>query len=336
MSIKGRKRRTIVDQRSATDLVVLAGLPRFTSRRVRDILFRDTSKRNFRFEGAPSTKDDSDELYGPATLANLQEIVSSTVSNQSSVPVPNPRRILVLYVPSEDSERLFSALGFTCYMEPLVPSNPDPGPHTANAWRHDIALVLDSIYPALERATAATEKLKYEITDKGRSPLALPAQNFYFPDGNTAIRATYLRFAKQELSIEELNEALRTRKFTREQLPTKVLRGSGNTVRYFQDERGRVFPPDGHHAPSRYPEEGETSEQTHTLRQRYRFGVVVRDGHIHYDVQYENPGQLHNELMHCAIKGEVLVTGSHANVGVNDVVWAPDGRVDPVDRPQRN
>ena len=47
---------------------------------------------------------------------------------------------------------------------------------------------------------------------------------------------------------------------------------------------------------------------------------------MHYDVQYELPRRLHEEPMYCAVKGEVRVTGSHANVGVNDVIWVPDGK----------
>ena len=328
MTNRGRRRRTVIDQRLGTDLVVLAGLPRFPLRRVLDILYKDTSKRNYRFEGTPSPKDDWD-LYSAPTLTNLQDIIGATVSKQSSASVPTPRRILVLYVPSEDTEHLFAALGFTCYMEPLVSSSTDSCSYGGNVWRHDSEKVLDYIYQALERATVATDRLKPEITDRGRSPLALPAQNFYFPDRNTTIHATYLRFSRREVSIEELNDTLRTRKFTSDQLPTKVLKSNNNAARYFQDDRGRVFPPDGHHAPSRYAEEGDTLGQTHTLYQRYRFGVVVRDGHIHYDVQYENSVELHNEPMYCAVKGEVLVTGSHANVGVNDVIWAPDGNIAP-------
>ena len=65
------------------------------------------------------------------------------------------------------------------------------------------------------------------------------------------------------------------------------------------------------------------------MEQRYRFGVIVRDGNLHFDVQYARSRTLENESMYCATVGNVLVTGSHANVGVNDVIWTPDGKKEP-------
>ena len=101
-----------------------------------------------------------------------------------------------------------------------------------------------------------------------------------------------------------------------------------------------MFPPDNYHAPSRYADTssgGDTGEIEcagqssilQVLQQRYRFGVIVRDGNLHFDVQFEVPRKLSNEPMFCATMGNVVVTGSHANVGVNDVIWVPDGEKNP-------
>ena len=46
-------------------------------------------------------------------------------------------------------------------------------------------------------------------------------------------------------------------------------------------------------------------------------------------VIYTRPRQFQGEPMYCAAMGDVSVTDTHANVGVNDVIWTPDGRKEP-------
>ena len=160
---------------------------------------------------------------------------------------------------------------------------------------------------------------------------------FYFPDRESLIHDMYLDCVRGHASFESLRDSLSTKRFTRDQLSAKALKGNHHTDRFFQDVRGRVFPPDAFHAPSRYadtpkeghteePEDGEVTGTMQVLNRRYRFGVTARDGNLHYDVQYETPKDLQKESMYCARMGSVLVTGSHANVGVNDVIWVPDGK----------
>ena len=119
----------------------------------------------------------------------------------------------------------------------------------------------------------------------------------------------------------------------------KRLKGNKHSDRFFQDRRDRIFPPD-RHAQNRYAVGGENDFQSElqssvrphpirVLEQRYCFGVMVRDGNQHYDVQYASPRKLQSEPMYCAATGEVSVTASHANVGVNDVIWTPDGTKEP-------
>ena len=340
MAKSKRKKRTVIGQRQGTDLVLLAGLPENPLRWILQTLSRDPSKRHCRFEGIPSNVHDRKDLYRDSTLTSIQELVGSSVAKGSSGAMPTPRRILVLYVPSRDADLLIVRFGIACYLERLVPSGPESGFGEDIAWRHKESDALDIVSQALQRATVATNALKLEITDKGRSPFALPARNFYFPDKDSPIYETYLGFVRGEVSIERFNETLTTKRFSSDQLPAKALKGNHHADRFFQDVRGRVFPPDGYHAPSRYAEtssrinagELEVDGQPdilQVLHQRYRFGVIVRDGNLHYDVQYEMPKKLRDEPMYCATMGNVVVTGSHANVGVNDVVWVPDGEKEP-------
>ena len=335
-----RNRRPVMEQRQGTDLVLLAGLPNNPLKWILETLSRDTSKKHCRFEGIPSTNQDWKDLYRSPTLTAIQETIGASVTKGPYHPVPTPRRIIVLFVPSKDCELLFARFGITCYLEPLLPSRAESAVNNYIAWRHDRKEALHIVSQALQCATIATNALKFEITDKGRSPFSLPARNFYYPDKDSPIYETYLQFARREISLERLSETLTTKRFSRNQLPARALKGNHHADRFFQDGRGRVFPSDRYHAPNRYAEtssEGNReglecagkSSTLQVLQQRYRFGVIVRDGNLHYDVQYEIPRKLNNEPMYCATIGNVVVTGSHANVGVNDVIWVPDGEKEP-------
>ena len=144
--------------------------------------------------------------------------------------------------------------------------------------------------------------------------------------------AGFVADSRRQDMVDQITSGLRLRdtllpsRFNRDQLPNKAFKGQQYTDRFFQDCRGRVFPPDPYHAQSRI-DSGEAAGKGLPLamRQRYRFGVTVRDGNLHYDVQFEMPRKLQEEQMYCAVEGDVWVTGSHANVGVNDFVWVPDG-----------
>lgn len=341
---KGKsKKQTVVGQRQGTDLVVLTGLPSESLASVLETLSNDTSRKDLSFEGTPSIDNDWMDLYRQSTLASIEEVIRASVARNSYSSKPTPRRILILYVPSGDAQVLIARFGIACYLEPLVPIETRPSPRSKIAWRHEAKESLDIILGALKRASTTTRLLQKMITDNNRSPLALPPRNYYFPDRESLIYETYLSIAQGKMSFENLNNTLTTKRFTRDHLPARALKGDHHRDRFFRDLRGRVFPPDIFHAPTRSEEFQESNDETiagsvdgdgrtkfmQVLHQRYRFGVVVRNGNLHYDVQYEIPKQLHNEPMYCADVGNVLVTGSHANVGVNDVIWAPDGEKKP-------
>ena len=330
------KRRAVLGQRQGSDLVFLAGLPRNTLNWILDILSKDTSKKHLTFDGAPSIKDDWKNFYSQSTLGNIQGIIGARIAKDSSGPIPTPRRILILYVPSRGVDLLIEKFGIACYLEPLVPMSSNRSFSNSLAWRHERKDTLDMVSDAIQRATIATNALKVEITDKSRSALSLPPRNFYFPNRESLVYRTYLSIARQETSTQELNDVLKTVKIDRDRLAAKALKSTGNNNRLFRDLRGRIFPPNIDHAPNRIadasgngierePERGGKSEILGVLHQRYRFGVVARDGNLHYDVQYESPRRLSREPMYCVKRGNVLVTGSHANVGINDSIWVPGG-----------
>lgn len=284
-------------------------------------LAADTSRRPARYVGAPSPLNDWGNLYRKQTLNEAVRLIAQEV--QSSA----PHRIFVLYVPSRDDQRLVASLGIVCYLAPLKP-DPDAVVNHGNpiAWRHDKAVVQVAVQSAIRQAWKTTNGLKAEITDKRICALSLPARNFYYPDSDSTISDTYQEFAQHSSDPLSLRDALAPTRFDRKQLHHKAFKGQQYTDRFFQDCRGRVFPPDPYHAPNRTDSGVPVANSLPlAVRQRYRFGVTVRDGNLHYDVQFETPIELKREPMYCAVEGDVWVTGSHANVGVNDFVWVPSG-----------
>ena len=307
--------------RRGDKLIVLAGLPRDTLEWTKRTLEADKSQKRARYVGAPSTPNDWRHLYGRANIAELLTLIE-----RESRLCP-PHRIILLYVPSRDVGNLMSALEFVCFLAPLELRVSDRSDNRSRIeWRHKKSIAWHVVCQALHRALRATNALKSEITDRRISPFTLPARNFHYPDRGSTISDTYRSFAQHRLGIADIRAKLSPSRFTRDQLPGKAFRGQQHTDLFFQDSRGRVFPPDAYHGRVRViDEEDFPSTLSLALRQRYRFGVTVRDGILHYDMQYEVPRQLKNEPMYCAKDGTVSVTGSHANVGVNDVVWVPRG-----------
>ena len=322
MTIKKRKPLGSIQ---GSNLVVLTGLPRDTFNWIKSKLEGDSRLRFARYLGLPSTPNDLRDLYNKKTVRAVLQLIEGECSSLS------PNRIIVLYVPSRDAQELLSALGIVCFLAPLTQDEETlTSDGSSIAWRHTKSSVKRVVYQTLRRASKITDALKVEITDRRISAYSLPSYNFYYPDNQTTIRNTYLELISRESCFSGLSSKLLPTRFTRAQLPAKAFKSSQHTDRFFQDRRGRVFPPDLHHAPNR--ENDESTQEgglSLTLRQRYRFGVTVRDGNMHYDAQYELPRTLINEPMYCAIEGNVLVTGAHANVGVNDVVWVPSGRKEP-------
>ena len=325
MPTRGTKRGKTVGSPQGGNLVVIAGLPKDTLQWTTRTLTRDTSQRPARYVGAPSQTGDWRPLYKRTNITETLKLIERENENNP------PQRIIVLYVPSRDADDLIASLHYVCFLAPLKPIDGDlPFNGDSIEWRHDKSTVKNVVYRTLQDALKTTNSLKAEITDSRMSPFSLPAYNFYYPNRNSTINHTYRDFMQQEFKIAQLKEDLLPTRFTRDQLSSKAFRGSHHSDRFFQDHRGRVFPIDMDHAPARYDDqESSVNGLSLVLRQRYRFGVTVRDGNVHYDVQYEYPRALQEEPMHCAKDGDVLVTGSHANIGVNDVIWTPNGKKEP-------
>ena len=319
MRKKSKRRETGSHQ--GKNVFVIAGLPRDTLRWIINMLETDTSLKPARFVGAAAPRHDWGSLYKKNNLAEILTLI------ECESQALRPHRLMVLYVPSRDADALMAIVDTVCYLAPLSAEGSDlPCDGHAIGWRHDKSVVGNIVYRALQSALKSTDVLKAEITDKRISAFTLPAYNFYYPSDHSPIMNTYRQFARKKFNVAHLKSRLAPVRFTRDNLPNNAFKGQQYADRFFRDSRGRVFPPDAYHAPNRVDENRSLSNELSLhLRQRYRFGVTVRDGNLHYDVQYEYPRRLNGEVMYCAEKGKVAVTGSHANVGVNDVIWTPDG-----------
>ena len=296
-------------------------------------LARDTSRKPAQYVGAPSPQKDWRGLYKKNDIVETLKLIE-----RESLRL-KPHRIIVLYVPSNDVENLLRTLDIVCFLSPLKPDGEDlPNGDCGIGWRHNKSIARNIVDRTIRGALRNTDALKSEITDRRISPLTLPARNFYFPNSHTTISSTYQMLALNAHNFQCLKDRLPPLRFKRDQLPSQAFKGQQHTDQFFQDRRGRVFPPDLFHARNRpHSTDISTSKPSTALRQRYRFGVTVRNGNLHYDVQFERQRKLIKEPMHCAVEGNVLVTGSHANVGVNDVIWVPSGKKEsPVKKAQTN
>ena len=285
-------------------------------------LTRDSSMKSGRYVCVPSSRKDESKLYPKHYTEQLLKIL-----DQHSRAI-RPGRMIVLYVPSDDAVNLLLSLGFVCYMVPLVPKDDGVRVYSSEiGWRHSKKEVGRMVYGALRKAWRTTDALKAEVTDKRMSVFTLPAKNFQFPDRESTISEQYWKFVQGEIDMSHLRDRLFPVRFTRDQLPRKAFKGAHHSDCFFQDARGRVFPPDLYHGHVRDDEGVRLLNGLPRLLSRmYRFGVPVRNGNVHYDVQFTSGRELKGEPMYCAESGAVWVTASHANVGVNDVIWVPDGR----------
>jgi hypothetical protein len=333
-----RKKRSVIVDYTGKDLFILAGLPRDTLDDVKRYLSRDRSRTPSRYEGAPAATYDTKPLYSDNVIAIMVQQAAAFAEKGRDREPTTPRRVMALYVPSFDKEQFLKPFGLFAYVSPMLPLETEWQAQHSNdlAWRHDKEVVRKVVKRSIDAAIRITNALKAEVTDRRLTPLCLPARNFYYPDTKFPIGEIYSALVR-EGKISQSIAALKPGLFRKGQLHPKAFRSKRSSARYFQDHRHRVFPPDLYHAPARELSDdlkgseasqnqvSKLPERIRVLTQRYRFGVLARDGSLHFDVQFESPRQLHNEEMSCSVKGRVLVSGSHANVGLNDSIWVPDG-----------
>ena len=114
--------------------------------------------------------------------------------------------------------------------------------------RHEISST--ELYSSVE----VTNALKAEITDRRISAFTLPSHNFYYPNSHSTISDSYHDFALHAISISDLKDTIIPSRFTRGSTPEQAFKSQQYTSAFFQDCRGRVFPPDLYHAKSRLNE----------------------------------------------------------------------------------
>lgn len=341
MSSKRKKRKTAL-LGQGRDWLLVTGLPVSTLSWTEAEFKRNTSVPRADFIGIPAPPNDWANLYRPRSVDEFVGRVYSNIARLISARNIEklPKRIFLLYVPSRDSERLLSRFRYFCYPMPLHPNIEEWNQYQGSpiGWRSEKPTVFNVVRRHYLEAITQTDVLKSLITDQRTCELSLPPKNFFFPDPATEISVAYDDIFFKFFDADSIDIGINQRVFTRKNLSSKVFKYGQTKLSLYQDSRRRVFPPSLVHAPVRWPVDyfDSTSslsdeEKLLSLRlfiqQRYRFGVIVRDGNLHYDVQFQQPEHFSDEPMTCAARGPVRVTGTHANVGVNDVVWAPSGHL---------
>ena len=299
-----KRRRKPIRPSQGLNTVLIAGLPREALNWVLRQLESDDTFKAASYVGAPAPSNDWGKLYRDNSIKEIGALLEGEFRSH----VPN--RLIILYVPSWDAMALLAAVEYVCYLAPMTtPSHSESPPRgDALCWRHDKAQVKDIVYRTLRQSLNATNALKSEITDPRISPSTLPSRNFHYPSDDVTISDTYSKLVAQQLKFAHLKESLTPKRFTREQLPQQAFKGKQYTDEFFEDFRGRVFPPDPHHGHNRESNVKSTpSFPSQELRQQYRFGVTVRNGHLHYDVQYTHGRSLTREPMYCSVVGDVWV-----------------------------
>lgn len=318
-------RRKVVPPPGATTLVVLAGFPKGVTpalvQRVRSF------KPRFEAVSVPFSEDDN-RVYGPGSPAIRQLLLAacgSTLTQQAKPPngpVPPPNRLLLLYARVPGFEELLRSFEFAPFPIPVTPPKESSSWHP---WRKDTEYVWTQIREALAFANepsgaAMMVRLRVERLDPA-DPLLLPPQNFHTPN-KRPLRELFAEVQRGGRAWNGLAVgSMPVAKYDFRSLPNFFRRTGGKEKRFATDRRGLVFASanKAQHGAVRAVPPVDAAEASRLLRSLFRFGTPVPQGFQH-DVQWPGTRLLQHEPFQCAERGEVPVSGSHANVYLNDVV----------------
>ncbi len=347
---KAKRSNRIVQTTEAKDWVIIAGLPMEVSRATVTYLKQHQSLEKATYLSLnSSSNNDYKPLFSEASIKTLHKRMLEQLyirGDSKNPPCPTPRYIFLLYVPSCDADLLLSKFEYFCLPIKLTKEtnkfdrqilNDNFGNSTEISWRHYNNAAKITAHDTLQLIRSEVKKYSRMIASTATSPLVLPPMNYHYPSGADLIDEIYRNIFTGNVGLDELS-GLTPRHFNRDEVSRKVHRRN-----IFQDCRDRIFPNDNH-APSRLPNPpgkyagGSLNDSDFIerfkglqayLRQVYRFGVRARDGNVHFDVQFPQAG-LKRESMYCSDdECFVEVTGTHANVGINDAIWVPDGTKTP-------
>jgi hypothetical protein len=324
-----RKRARTFPPSSARNLAILGGFPLTVGTTLRDAI--EANLPGFDTVFVPFSDRRGRAFERGGAIAQLVSAVVGTLTTaqgkarqQGNGPPPPPRRLLLVHPRRQGVEDLLTAFGAAPLAIPI------PWPVKWEDRMPGRAEVLNEISPAV---MAALEGLNDPAGFARRiwariealnpaDPLLLPGRNFVLQGGRDlwAALADLRRGGGDPAAFDEAFAG--AARYQRPALPDFYARTGGTNKRFATDYRGLVFacpPHGGFHGVVRAVEAGDDRTGLRLLESLFRFGSRLPAGFQH-DVQWPSPRRLAQERFACSKRGQILVSGSHANVYPNDVV----------------
>lgn len=278
--------------------------------------------------GLPSGKSD-DSLYPTQLICSLIRAVTEFATRRrksSEPPKIAPKYIILMYVPSDDQERLLKAFDFAIMPEPLPSLCARDARGTQ--MRHSEEAVVSALSAAVSasgRAKSAIDKVVERLNRLADSDaLLLPPKNFHTETG--LLWETFEGFRNLLRKWEDRINEIKISELTNDDIARIPHQ---KTRRVLVDRREIAFlmaHPKAFHAPPREVEAFEdTQSQMQALRSLYRFGGPLEAG-LHHDAIYSDGSAFKNCEMLCDADGRVNVSGDYANIYPNDYVRAETKR----------
>jgi len=308
-------------------LYLVAGLTQPADQAVINGLARNASLRKARYLAVGAAKG-PDGAYSETSISLLMSLAARELAEQYNTTNDLPGRLILLYVPTVDSQALLDSLGSACFCVP-VDLSPTADGNPSNQMRSNPGFALNR-FERVVRMAAVDEKVAYvqaQVALKYRkSMLVLPAVNFIDPNTKSPIAAYFRDLQRGSGNWEAAEGYLSHTIFNSDDLP-KFLKGE-QKVSAFEDHRKIVFcpcrPQEMHGAVRVRQFSSEVASQDGyrtILNGLYRFGIPVPSG-FHYDCQRVGGAALGADFI-CSVNGSVnCKKARHANIYPDDYVRA--------------
>jgi hypothetical protein len=319
-----RTRPSIVTSRAVTpvDLLLLAGLPHPLHTRIGQFL-KELAGAYSKVLAVPSRSHDGN-LYRQNTIELLLRAAADfsirRLTNRGEEQLPQPRRIALFYVPSDDEQQLIEAFDFFVFPAPLRDlAFFDSAGHQR---RHDRDAGEQAIKKAFDvYSNELIGNLQPRIEGrKSSEPLLLPPLNFHLREGR--LRQAFCELTRRARTWDSaMPDGIVPEMLDHEQLP-QFLRPQERQLLY-SDIRSVVFPcarPTRFHG--QLPEVSLDSKLLilqNFLRSVYRFGTPLPDG-FHHDAQLQEGRSFDKMSFACSRNGPISVSADHVNLYPNDYV----------------
>ena len=316
------RRRNIVQPKSPRHLYIVAGLP--ASGRRAAMQWFETDYAAALVQSLVASTDDG-RLYPEAYVRQLIHSVGAFAirrRTKGGENPPAPATITLLYIPSEDDERLLEAFDFAVMAIPLagLVARDDKG----RQLRHDGEAVKQALAQTTARGGVARAAMHTVVERLGRQrddeALLLPPRNFLLQDHDLV--PVFRAFRRGERDWTDRGADLGPAALTQDDIARIPAQ---KTRRAFVDDRGMAFLMAHPAAFDGHAREVETEEDTagilSVLRALYRFGGAIAPG-LHHDAQRSDGSALGGAIFHCERKGPIRADGDYANIYPNDFVRA--------------